>query len=130
MKKKNLLSFILAALVLLSFTIGGSNASAATLVEQSGVDLGVGESSATSSRVTVKSGQELNVNIYYYYGAPKKATTYKIFKNGVEWYSGTISGTTRYVEKVFYPSAGEYSVRHYNTSTKDVSAYGGIQVYQ
>lgn len=126
-KKTNLLSFILTALILMIFTIGGTNTYAAT---QSSLNLEIGESSATTSRVTVKSGQELHVNIYYYYNAAKKGTTYKIFKNGVEWYSGTINGiSTRYVEKVFKPGAGEYSVRHYNTSSKDVSSYGGIQVY-
>ena len=127
MNKKNLLmGFMLSLVVLLGFTIGGNNAHALTLVEQSGVDLNIGDTSATSSRVTVKSGQELHVNLYYYANSAKKTTTYKIFKNGVEWYSGTVSAS---VEKVFTPAAGEYSVRHYNTTAKDVKAYGGIQVY-
>lgn len=126
-KKKNLL-IILASLVLSIITI--TSAYAAVLVEESGLNLRVGESSATTSRVTVKSGQELRVGIYYYYNAPRKSTTYKIFKNGVEWYKGTISGSERYVEKVFKPGPGEYSVRHYNTPEKDVSSYGGIQVYK
>lgn len=128
---RKVVAVVFCGLVLLmGLTFGGSSASAKTLVAQSGLDLRVGDSSATTSRVTVKSGDELVVSIYYYASSPKKNTTYKIFKNGVEWYSGTISGSTGYVEKSFKPGAGEYSVRHYNTSAKDVKSYGGISVYR
>lgn len=125
LEKKNLLSLLLASLLLFSLVLGTTNAQAATT---SGLDLSKGETSASTARVTVKSGQSLFVGIYYYANAPSKSTTYKIFKNGSLWYTGTISGTTRSVEKTFNPGAGEYSVRHYNTTAKDVSSYGGIQV--
>ncbi|MEE6451169.1 hypothetical protein RAH41_11415 [Gottfriedia acidiceleris] len=127
-KRKNIFVIMFSLLIFLGFNT--SIAKAATLVDDSGFNLQTGMTSATTSRVTLKSGQSLKIEVYMYANSPKKALKYKIFRNGVELFSGSINGTTqRYIEKSFSPSSAEYSLRVYSADKKQ-SAYGGIQVYK
>ncbi|MEB2268598.1 hypothetical protein LAV77_27910 [Priestia megaterium] len=122
MKKRFLTGFLVA--ILLSLGIGNSTSYAATT---STFNLEKGMSSATTSRITVSSGQKLHIGIYMN-NSSKKPLTYTIFKSGKAYTSGSLNGTTvRKVDgKVISVPTGDYSMRVYSAS-KTNSAYGGIE---
>ncbi|WP_139491535.1 hypothetical protein [Brevibacillus dissolubilis] len=119
--KRTLSALMLTAL----FTVGVGVAHA----EMSGFDLDPGMTSATTSRITIQNGENLYVSIYMYYNN-NTPLSYTIFKEGVAFSSGTVSTTTRTLERVISPAPGEYSLRVYCNSKSNpytsCSAYGGI----
>ncbi|MEB2268597.1 hypothetical protein LAV77_27905 [Priestia megaterium] len=122
MNKRFITSFLVALVLCLG--IGNSISYAKG---SSSFSLKSGMSSATTSRVTVNTGEKLHMSIYMT-GASKGSMTYTIFKSGKAYTSGSLNGTTvTYIDyKTISVPKGDYSMRVYSSS-KTGSAYGGLE---
>lgn len=125
MKKKFLSGFLLS--LILSLGIGGAVASAA---ETSTFDLNKGMTSATTSRITINSGENLTFSISTY-TTNLSPLGWTLFKSGVAYLSGHWDGVNNhYLEKTYNVPNGDYSLRVYCNSKSspetNCNAYGAI----
>lgn len=125
MKKKTFVTMMLVLMLsITSFTTAYAQSSSFNLVS--------GMTSASTSRVSVSSSEQLGVNIFMRL-TNKTPVTYTIFKSGVAYSSGSLSTSTRFLEKKFNVPAGDYSVRVYCNSKSSprtsCEVNGNIQDY-
>ncbi|MGE7934420.1 hypothetical protein [Viridibacillus arvi] len=109
--KKVLLSFALVGTLLGTGLFNGPSAFAAADSSPKGVSLGASETTATSSRIKLSSGQKLNIFVTNYWYSDYKIQ-YSIFKDGSEFVTN-FAGINEIVNTSHSWAPGEYSIRFY-----------------
>ena len=105
MNKKLIISLFVVILSIAGFSTTGASAA-----ESDDTFLGNGAKTSTTSRITVKSGEKLNIRVQ---GFPNTGNfAYAIFKNGSR-YQDYVGGKDGVITHTLNPGTGDYSLRLY-----------------